>query len=89
MRRSFLVVPLLIACGMPAANAAPKGPNGTLCPDPAKAPEPAQFKRLGELPPAEAFRAVYRLNEGCPAQSILASDRLGTFPQNSGQKVKR
>ena len=89
MRRFFLIVPALIVSVATHVTAAPKATGFSPCPDPTKALETAQFKRLGDLPPAEAFRAVYRPNEGCEVQSIPASDRLGTFPKQSRQKPKR
>ena len=89
MRRFFLIVPALVACAAAQVTAAPKATGFSPCPDPTKALEAAQFKRLGELPPAEAFRAVYRPNEGCDVQAIPASDRLGKFPKQSRQKPKQ
>jgi hypothetical protein len=86
MRRLFLIVPALIVMAAAAPTAAPRAKGFIPCPDPTKALEKAQFKRLGELPPAQAFRAVYRVGEGCDVQSIPASDRLGTFPKGSRQK---
>jgi len=89
MRRLFLIIPALIVCVAAQAPAVPRATGISPCPDPTKALEMAQFKRLGELPPAEAFRAVYRPNEGCDVQPIPASDRLGKFPKQSGQKPKQ
>ena len=89
MRRSFLIAPLLILCAGAQSTAAPKANGFSPCPDPAKALQTARFKRLGELPPAQAFRAVYRLDQGCNVQSIPASDRLGTFPKRSGHNSGR
>jgi hypothetical protein len=86
MRRLFLIVPALIVTAAAAPITAPKATGFIPCPDPTKALEKAQFKRLGELPPAQAFRAVYRIGEGCDVQSIPASDRLGSFPKVTRQK---
>ena len=88
MRQFLLTVTLQIAFGMSAANAAPTTFGKSPCPDPTKALDAAKFQHLGELPPGEVFRAVYRSNEGCRAQSIPASDRVGTFPSRSDQKSK-
>ena len=79
MRLLLLIVPLALAA-MPAVAARPIADKLVLCPLPAKAPEKAVFKRLGDLPSADAFFAVFRSND-CPAQLIQARDRLGTFPK--------
>ena len=79
MRHSILLIPLLLAA-TPSAVARPIDDYRALCPKPATTPDKATFKRLGDLPPAEAFRAVYRSGD-CPAPVIQARDRLGTFPK--------
>ena len=78
MRHSILLIPLLLAA-TPSAVARPIDDYRALCPKPATTPDKATFKRLGDLPPAEAFRAVYRSSD-CPVRAIEARDRLGTFP---------
>ena len=74
-----LIFPLALAA-MPSVAARPIADKLVLCPTPAKAPEKAKFKRLGDLPPAEAFFAVFRSSD-CPAQLIQARDRLSTVPK--------
>ena len=79
MRLLVLIVPLALAA-MPTVAARPIADKLVLCPLPAKAPEKAIFKRLGDLPPADIFFAVFRSSD-CPAQLIQARDRLGTVPK--------
>ena len=79
MRLSVLIVPLLLAA-VPSIAARPADDIRARCPKPTTALDKAVFKRLGDLPPAEAFRAVYRSSD-CPAHAIQARDRLGTFPK--------
>lgn len=79
MCRLLLIVPLLLVA-MPSAAARPIDDNRARCPRPATAPDKATFKRLGDLPPADAFYAVLRSSD-CRARAIQARDRLGTFPK--------
>jgi hypothetical protein len=77
MNGHLLLAAMLIATLAPQANAAP-GPVGKpLCADLTKVAEQARFKRLGQLPPAEAVRAVFRTDQGCPVKAVPAGDRLG------------
>ena len=70
-----LIFPLLLAAIPSAADL-----STARCPKPAVAEEKATFKRLGELPPAEAFKAVWRLKQ-CGAPVVLARDRLTPVPR--------
>ena len=79
MRLLVFTLPLALAA-MPTVAARPIADKLVWCPTPAKMPEKAIFKRLGDLPPAEAFFAVFR-SSGCPAPFIHASDRLGNVPK--------
>ncbi len=79
MRHIVLLIPLLVAAAPPAL-ARPIDDSRARCPKPATTPGKATFKRLGDLPPAEAFHAVLRSSD-CPAPVIQARDRLGTFPK--------
>ena len=79
MRLLVLIFPLALAA-MPSVAAQRIADKLVWCPTPAKAPEKAIFKRLGDLPPADAFFAVFRSSD-CPVQLIQARDRLGTFPK--------
>jgi hypothetical protein len=88
MRQFLLAAPVLFAFGIATANAAPTMVGKSPCPDPTKAFDATKFQRLNELPPGKVFQAVYRLNEGCPAQSLLASDHLRTVPKQPDQKPR-
>ena len=72
---STLILPFLLAATPAAANQ-----GATRCPKPVAAPEKATFHRLGDLPPAEAFKAVWRSSE-CAVSPILARDKMGPMPR--------
>lgn len=80
MRHLATIFPVLLLATASPAAALPVDYTGARCPKAATAPGPATFKRLGDLPPAEAFNAVLRSSD-CPAQTIQARDRLGIFPK--------
>lgn len=77
MSLSVLFLPLLLAA-TPVPPAPVTSPNR--CPKPAVTTESARFNRLGDLPPAEAFKAVWRSSE-CAVSPILARDRMGPVPR--------
>lgn len=77
MTGRLLLASLLIVLAAPGASAAPAPLGKSPCPDLANVASEARFKRLDQLPPAEAFRAVYRLDQGCPVKTVPAGDRLG------------
>ncbi len=79
MLHSLLIFPLMLAA-FPTNTVRATDEMRVRCPKPTTALDMATFKRLGDLPPAEAFRAVYRSSD-CPAPAIQARDRLGTFPK--------
>ena len=81
MSRYLLLVPVLVAFVVPEASADPGPVRKAPCPDPTKALEKARFSRLGELPPAETFHAVFRSSEGCPAKALPAHGGRGRIPQ--------
>ena len=82
MRHALAFGPLFLLSATIAGAVEPKdGFQSARCPKPAQVPEKAEFKRLGELPPAEAFRAVLRTDEDCRGQLVQARDRLGTVPK--------
>ena len=75
--RHLLIAPLTAAALAAPAVSAPSplpSPNdGPKCPfERARSPDRAEFKRLGDLPPANQYLAVYRLIDGCRADIILA-----------------
>ena len=90
MTRTFLVVPVLALLGAtppakpPSAHSSPArvvSPVPSTCRDigtVAQGPDQApQLQRLGQLPPAEAYMAVYRTDaDGC-LDPLLARDRQG------------
>ena len=80
MRHSLLLIPLLFATA-PSAVARPIDDNRARCPRPATTPDKATFKRLGELPPAEAFHAVLRSDDDCRGRFVQARDGLGPVPK--------
>ncbi len=73
---SALAFPLLLAGAIPSANASER----VRCPKPVTSPDKITFKRLGDLPPAEAFFAVWRKSE-CRSSVVQARDKLGRFPR--------
>jgi hypothetical protein len=88
MTRILLAVPALALLGAspPAPMNAPQptrviSPLPTTCDRPgsyANGPNtPPQLKRLGELPPAEAYMAVLRTDEKGCLNPLLARDRQG------------
>ena len=79
MLHSLMILPLMLAA-FPTNAVRPADELRARCPKPAIAADKAVFKRLADLPPAEAFRAVYRSSD-CPVHAIQARDRLGTFPK--------
>lgn len=72
---STLILPFLLA-----ATPVTAGQQSSLCPKSATASDQAAFKRLGDMPPAEAFKAVWRSSD-CSVGRILARDRLGPVPR--------
>ena len=72
---STLILPFLLATTPVTA-----GKQSSLCPKSAATPDQAAFRRLGDLPPAEAFKAVWRSSD-CSVGPILARDRLGSVPR--------
>ena len=79
MLHSMLVLPLMLAA-FPSSAARPADDNRAACPKPVTASDKASFSRLGDLPPAEAFRAVIRSSD-CPVSVVQAKDRLGPVPK--------
>ncbi len=79
MRHSLLILPFMLAA-FPANAHRPANVDSAHCPKPVTATDKAVFSRLGDLPPAEAFRAVLRSND-CPASVIQARDRLAPVPK--------
>ncbi|HET7709312.1 MAG TPA: hypothetical protein VFK50_07245 [Sphingomicrobium sp.] len=90
MTRYLLVVPALALLGAapPADSSAPLAkPAQIVSPVPATCDKtgsyaqgertPPRLKRLGELPPAEAYMAVYRTDERGCLDPLLARDRQG------------
>lgn len=75
MSLSTMILPFLIA-----AAPATAGLEHARCPKLAVAPGKVAFRRLNELPPAEAFNAVWRLSE-CRAPAVLARDKIGPVPK--------
>ena len=82
MRKALAFVPLLIL-GATGAFAAVPGRDfqPDRCPKPVQAPDKAAFKRLGELPPANAFQAVLRSDDKCRGKLVQARDLLGSVPK--------
>lgn len=93
MMRSLLVLPALALLGAaPAADIAPAGPP--VAPTRVISPVPSvcdsigsvaqgedrspQLRRLGELPPALTYMAVYRRDSRGCIDPMLASEALGT-----------
>ena len=79
MLYSLLILPLLLAA-TPAPPFSTPDANRARCPKPVTTSEKATFQRLGDLPPAEAFNAVWRSSD-CTAPAVLARDRLGPVPK--------
>ena len=90
MTRHLLVVPILALLGAappakpPAAQSSPArviSPIPTACDKTGSYAEgerrAPQLKRLGELPPAEAYMAVYRTDANGCLDPLLARDRQG------------
>lgn len=78
MPHPLLIVPLMIAAA--PLSLAPSTGDRARCPKPATAADKAQFRRLTDLPGAEAFKAVLRSGD-CPATVIQARDRIGPVPR--------
>ena len=72
---STVILPLLLAATPTAIDRA-----GTRCPKPVATPEKGVFSRLVDLPPAEAFKAVWRSSE-CTVAPVLARDKIGPVPR--------
>jgi len=70
-----LILPIVFA--QPATQV----PVVELCPKSAATSDKAEFKRLGELPSAEAFKAVWRPSV-CGAPVVHARDRMGRAPRS-------
>ena len=84
MRYAIAFIPVMLLGATTGFSAGPKnGFESARCPTPAQSPEKAAFKRLGELPPADAFQAVLRSNDECPARILQARDKLGRVPKPS------
>ncbi len=82
MRNALAFVPLLLLGAAGAFAASPgSGLQSDRCPKPTQTPDKAAFKRLGELPPANAFRAVLRSNDNCHGKLVQARDLLGSVPK--------
>ena len=90
MTRVFLVLPALALLGAtPAArpNDGLSQPTRLVSPEPSVCKEsgsfaqgertPPKLRKLGELPPAEAYMAVYRTDEKGCLDPMLASERQG------------
>lgn len=72
---STLILPFLLVATPATAN-----PDATRCPKPVATPDKGVFQRLGDLPPAEAFKAVWR-SSNCAASVVQARDKMGRFPK--------
>ncbi len=74
MRRFFIGPALAIALIAPTSAASPTSPSAPpKCPfERTRDSNKAVFHRLGELPPANQYLAVYRMIDGCKADVILA-----------------
>jgi len=91
MRRIAILVALFgLGAAPPAANpgaSVPKPAAKLISPAPhcadlqvARSMDGPLFRRLGELPPADAYQAVYRLGaDGC-IDPLLVSDRIRPRP---------
>jgi hypothetical protein len=90
MTRHLLIVPVLALLGAtPPAKPPPiqSSPTRVVSPVPATCDkigsyaqgerQAPQLKRLGELPPAEAYMAVFRTDENGCLDPLLARDRQG------------
>jgi hypothetical protein len=90
MIRYLLIVPALALLGAapPAPNLSPQAqPTRVISPVPSTCAKiganaqgeqtPPQMKRLGQLPPAEAYMAVLRTDENGCLDPLLARDRHG------------
>jgi hypothetical protein len=84
MRRIAALLPLLaIGAAPPAARVMP-APARVISPAPdckqqvdvAQSPDGPIFRRLDELPPAQAYQAVYRLDANGCIDPLLVSDRI-------------
>ena len=71
-----LILPFLLAVAPPTIDRV-----GDRCPKPVATPEKGTFARLGDLPSAEAFKAVWRSSE-CSVTPMLARDRMGPVPKS-------
>ncbi len=74
-----LLISMLLAA---TPTAGPVDASRDRCPKPAVTTDSARFHRLGDLPPAQASLAVLRSTD-CPAQPVLARDRIGPVPKPS------
>ena len=81
MRTAIAFIPLLLSAATPAFSAGAKdGFQSPRCPKPAQSADKAAFKRLAELPPADAFRAVFRSDSECQGRVVQAHDKLSSSP---------
>ena len=82
MRTLLAFAPLLLLGATGAFAAGPgSGFQPDRCPKPAQTPDKATFKRLSELPPANAFQAVLRSDDNCRGKLVQARDLLGSVPK--------
>jgi hypothetical protein len=82
MRYAIAFIPVMLLGATTAFSASPKNSfDSARCPKPAQSPDKAVFKRLGELPPADAFRAVLRSDDNCRGRIVQARDKLGRVPK--------
>jgi len=78
----FLVLPMASAAERPSGFAKAHGALRAGCPVPPgmqyalKPGEPLKLRKLGELPPADAYQAVLRTDEKGCLDPLLVKDRL-------------
>ncbi len=71
--RRFLIGPTLAIALIAPASAAPLPTPSSKCPfERTRDTDKKVFHRLGELPPANQYLAVYRMIDGCKADLIVA-----------------
>jgi len=84
MRRIAALLPLLAMGAAPPAASVMPTPARVISPAPdckqqmdvAQSPDGPIFRRLGELPPAQAYQAVYQLDANGCIDPLLVSDRI-------------